>query len=397
MIQTTQMQKQALELCSALIRAASVSGDERNAVQVLEKAFETLGFHTTKVDRYGSIVGCIRGKRPGKKVLLDGHIDTVPVRADQWRHDPYGAAIDGGRLYGRGASDMKGALAAMVCGAAGYARSCGYDFPGEIHVSGVVFEELFEGVAAREVSASVQPDYVVIGEASELNVKIGQRGRAEVVVEVKGKPAHSANPEQGVNAVKKMCALLTAMENLPCATHPVLGKGILEVTDIISDPYPGASVVPQMCTATLDRRLLPGEDAQGVLRPINELIAQMASEDADFRAQTYIREASALCYTGQDIGSHRFFPAWLYQASDSFVQAVVKGLREIGQAPELSHYSFCTNGSHYAGERGIRTLGYGPSTERLAHTIDEYIQLEQLYAAVLGYESIIGSLLGLGA
>ena len=105
-------------------------------------------------------------------------------------------------------------------------------------------EECFEGVAARSVSELVKPDYVVIGEASLCNLKIGQRGRAEIVVETFGVPAHSANPEKGINAVYAMCRVVEAIHGLHSPEDPTLGKGILELTDIKSEPYPGASVVP---------------------------------------------------------------------------------------------------------------------------------------------------------
>ena len=75
------------------------------------------------------------------------------------------------------------------------------------------------------------------------------------------------------------------------------------------------------------------------------------------------------------------------------MQAVLSGLRASGLAPAVSHYAFCTNGSHYAGEAGIPTLGYGPSLETLAHTIDEYVEIEQLDLAEKGYRAIIGALL----
>ena len=111
-----------------------------------------------------------------------------------------GEVVDG-KLYGRGTSDMKGAVASFTAAANFFAKDTARDFPGEIYIAGVVHEECFEGVAARSVSEIVKPDYVVIGEASLCNLKIGQRGRAEIVVETFGVPAHSANPEKGVNAV----------------------------------------------------------------------------------------------------------------------------------------------------------------------------------------------------
>ena len=89
----------------------------------------------------------------------------------------------------------------------------------------------------------------------------------------------------------------------------------------------------------------------------------------------------------------RFFPGWLYEESDDFVQAVLAELRALGQDPSITQYSFCTNGSHYAGEAGIKTFGLGPSREDLAHTVDEYIELDQLYKVTDCYYGVMQVLL----
>ena len=115
-------------------------------------------------------------------------------------------------------------------------------------------------------------------EASQLNLKIGQRGRAEIVVETFGKPCHSANPEKGINAVYKMEKVIEAIRGLVPTEHPVLGKGILELTDIKSAPYPGASVVPEYCRATYDRRLLVGETNS--ISPMRRLFSPGGSQFA---------------------------------------------------------------------------------------------------------------------
>ncbi|KPI51418.1 peptidase M20, partial [Clostridioides difficile] len=209
----------------------------------------------------------------------------------------------------------------------------------------VVHEEIFEGVSAREISKAVEPDYVVIGESSELNLKIGQRGRGEIVVETFGKPAHSANPEKGVNAVYKMANVIQKIQQLVPPTHPVLGDGILVLTDIKSSPYPGASVVPDYCKATFDRRLLVGETREGVLAPIQALLDEMMKEDPELNAKVSYAVEKADCYTGNTIESERFFPGWLYDEEDEFVQAAYKGLKEAGIDSEITQYSFCTNGS----------------------------------------------------
>lgn len=391
----SQEEKQAVEeLCIDLIKRPSNSGQEGGVVEALRAYMEKNNFDEVVVDKYGSIIGCIKGNRPGPKILFDGHIDTVPVPDPSlWKHNPYGGEKENGRIYGRGASDMKGAVAAMCVGAVKFARATGRDFAGSIYVAGVVHEECFEGIAAREISAQVQPDVVIIGEASELNLKIGQRGRAEVVLETFGVPAHSASPHKGVNAVHAMMKLAAEVDTFVPQQHPILGPGVSVLTDIISTPYPGASVVPSHCRATYDRRLLVGETPATVIAPFQEAIDKLAAQDPTFKAQVHFAKGKENCHTGNTIEGERFFPGWLFEEGEDFIQRSLKGLREIGLTPAISHYSFCTNGSHYAGEKGIRTFGFGPSQETLAHTIDEYIEQSQLHAATDGYAALCQSLL----
>lgn len=391
----TQDQKNDVkELTRELIKTPSYSGREDGVVKVLRAYMEKNGFDDVVVDKYGSIIGCIKGKRPGPKILYDGHIDTVPVPDPKvWKRDPFGAEVVDGKIYGRGASDMKGSVAAMAAAAVNVAKETGRDFAGEIYVAGVVHEECFEGVAAREISKLVNPDVVIIGEASELNLKIGQRGRAEIVVETFGVPAHSANPEKGVNAVLSMMRLVGELEKMEPSAQPVLGKGVSVLTDIISTPYPGASVVPSHCRATYDRRLLVGDTLENVLKPFQDAVKKMEAADPNFKGKVSYAFGKEHCHTGNDIEGERFFPGWLFEEKAEFVQKALAGLKGIGQNPTITHYSFCTNASHYAGEKGIRTIGYGPSRENLAHTIDEHIEESQLYGATEGFAAISKALL----
>lgn len=393
MLNETQKQE-VVDLCRKLIQAQSYSGHEDQVAARLQAYYKANGFDSVRVDDYGNVIACIRGKRPGPKLLFDGHIDTVPVPdPSKWTHDPFAAEIVDGRIYGRGTSDMKGAVAAYTCAAAHFAKETNRDFAGEIYVDGVVHEECFEGVAARAISAFVKPDYVVIGEASHLNLKVGQRGRAEVVVETFGKPCHSANPEKGINAVYQMARVIEAIRTLEPPHHPVLGDGILELTDIKSFPYPGASVVPDYCRATYDRRLLVGETKESVLAPIQALLDKLMAEDPQLKAKVSYAVGREKCYTGNEISGERFFPGWLYDQNDGFVQAVYQELQNMGYTPSITEYNFCTNGSHYAGEAGIKTFGLGPSLENLAHTIDEYIEIDQLQKVCDCYGGVMRALL----
>lgn len=385
--------EQLISLCQSLIRIPSLSGQEEQVARFIEKTMHAYGYDEVQIDKHGSVLGCIRGKRPGKRILMDGHIDTVDIAdRDRWTHDPFGAEIENGRIYGRGTSDMKGSVSAMISAAARFAKDTNRDFAGSIYVSGSVHEECFEGVATREISRLAEPDYVIIGEATSTTLKIGQRGRAEVVLETIGKPCHSSNPEAGINAVYHMSALIEEIQKLTFRHHPVLGDGILVLTDIISSPYPGASVVPSLCRATFDRRTLVGETEESVLAQVNEVIDKVKARIPQLNARCYLAEGQEACWTGERISAKRFFPAWLLREDDEYVQKVRAGLEKAGIHAPISHFAFCTNGSHFCGEQGIPTIGFGPSLECLAHVVDEYIEIEQLLKACEGFCGILSEL-----
>lgn len=380
-----------LSLCGDLIGQESCSGEEMGAANALAGFFRARGLGEITIDRLGNVIILLRGDRPGKTVLFDGHLDTVPViDAEQWTHPPFSATLEGEKLFGRGTSDMKCALACMAAAAADYYEQTHGHYSGTIAIVGVVHEECFEGVAAREISARVKPDLVVIGEASECNLKIGQRGRAEIVLETFGKSAHSASPQKGVNAVYHMTELVRRVRELVPPQSKDLGPGILELTDIKSAPYPGASVVPNYCRATYDRRLLVGETKESVLAPIQAVIDSAAKEIPNLSAKVSLARGEERCYTGETVSGERFFPGWAFEETDDFVQKALRGLRGAGVSASVTHYNFCTNGSHYAGEAGIPTIGFGPSAETLAHTRDEWVALEQIQTALNGYLGLLG-------
>ena len=182
-----------------VIRIPSYSGQEGAVADFLHDKMLSFGFDEVQRVRYGSILGCIHGNKPGPTILMDGHIDTVDViDSSEWAHDPFGAEMADGKIYGRGTSDMKGSVAAMIYAASSFSD---HDFAGDIYISCTVHEECFEGVSSREITKLVHPDFVIIGEATSTTVKIGQRGRAEIVVETEGISCHSSNPEKGLNAV----------------------------------------------------------------------------------------------------------------------------------------------------------------------------------------------------
>ena len=373
-----------ISLTQSLIRTPSISGEESAVVDVLLGGMRAAGFDGFWRDDYGSAVGVVLGAAPGPTLMLCGHCDTVGIAPGvQWRHDPFGGEIEDGFIYGRGAADMKAALAAMIHAAGAVDRS---RLRGRLIVAATVMEENLEGAALKAIMDVIRPDYVVIGEATELNLNRGGRGRAEDHLETVGRPAHSSNPEVGRNAVLDMLPVVAAAAALPVRSDPLLGPGICALTDIISDPYPAHSVIPSRCRVTYDRRLLPGETAEGVLAEF-QVLAAAAPPGADLRVR--IADGAHRTYTGRLLVGPKFLPAWIFPEDHPFVAAALRGLRAAGLDPAIGAYRFCTDAAYSAGIAGVPTVGFGPGREQDAHVVDERVAIADLLAAARGYRGII--------
>ena len=361
-----------------LVRTPSPSGREGDVAALVRAEMERLGYDV-EVDELGNVVGTLDAG-PGPCVLFDAHMDTVGVTDPAaWSADPAGELRDG-RLYGRGSTDMKGPLAALIHGAAAAPLRSG-----RVVVSASIAEEMIEGFATVAVARRARPDVAVICEPSSRRVVVGQRGRAELIVEVDGRPSHSSRPDLGVNAVDAMADVLRAARELELPSHPELGQAILVATDVISRPFPALSVLPDRCTATFDRRTLPGEGEAEVLEPLRAAVgAAVAPHGATGRVE--IGGARFDAYTGAPVEAPNFAPAW-YTGADAPVARTA--LDALGAEPGL--WVFCTNGSATAA-LGIATIGYGPGDETLAHRVDEHIELDELHAGARGYAALAAAL-----
>jgi putative selenium metabolism hydrolase len=381
----------------SLVRTRSVSGDERLAVLSFVELLRHLGFDEVTTDALGNVIGIIRGARAGGRICFEGHIDTVSEGdVYLWNRDPFGGEVSDGRIWGRGTSDMKGALVAMAHGLASLLDER-ETLAGEIVLTAVVAEEIFEGVAFGHVLDALLPDVVVVGEATQLELAIGQKGRAEICIEVFGKSAHSSCPSAGVNAIKGFANLFSSIEELKLPIDPTLGPAILEPVDIISQPWPGASVIPSLCRSTWDRRLLPGERKSEVIASVQKTLDRECKRLPGVSARASLVEAEAETWTGKKLKAKRFFPAWLNQESSEIVTLARSALVASGLPDKVRTWGFCTDGSESAGQRGIPTIGFGPSREDLAHVADEYVAISELLAAAKGYGQLARALAGLFA
>ena len=378
--------ERVINLAQELVKRPSTTGEEGALAEYLRSVLPDYGFDEAEIDPYGNVIGRIGEPAPGG-LLFDGHIDTVGVHNPlEWQHNPLGGEVNHEKIYGRGISDMKGAIAAALVAVAEL-REEGWTPLAPFWFSGTVCEEVAEGALLEKVIDWVQPDKVIIGEATSLHLAVGQRGRAEIVLEAIGKSAHSAHAEIGINAIERaMQALVQIQTKFKAPRSVFLGEGSLVATDIISDPYPGRSVVPSRCVVTFDRRVLLGESAQSVIQALADCLPP------ELGVLVRLASYSLKTYTGHTITGESFAPAWYVDPAHELVQDALDCLNKAGIQTGLKTYGFCTNGSGSAGKRKIFTLGFGPGHEGDAHITDEALVIDQLVGAVQGYKELFRSL-----
>ena len=375
-----------------LVRIPSPSTQEGALATRVAEEMRRVGFADVWTSRIGSVIGRI-GPGHGPKLLFDGHMDTVDVGDPaRWSRPPYGGVIENGVLYGRGACDMKGGLAAMLYGTKTLLDS-GVQLGGDLYVAAVVQEEPCEGLAARVLieEEGLRPDFVVLGEPTNLQISLGQRGRIEIQVDVQGRAAHASSPALGENAIHNAARLVFGIELLASrlATDSFLGQGTVVVTQINSLAA-SRNAVPDACSFWIDRRLTLGETERKALAEIQSIITT-----EEISAQFQVTEYRDTSYTGYSRQVKQSFPAWVIPEDHALAQAAVRSVREtLGYRPRLGYWAFSTDGAYTAGLADIPTIGFGPGEERYAHTVDDQVRLNDVVDAARVYARLAVDLLG---
>jgi putative selenium metabolism hydrolase len=384
-------QEAMVAFAQELVRIPSPSTQEGEVALRLSQEMQALGFTEVFTDRIGNVVGRI-GPGRGRKLVFDGHMDTVRVgdRAS-WGRDPYGGQVEGGILYGLGAVDMKGALAAMVYGVKALTRS-GVGLAGDLYVVGVVQEEPSEGLAIRVLveEEGLLPDCVVLGEATNMQLRRGHRGRMEIKVTVHGRSCHASDPSQGLNAIHTAARLVFGVELL--APHLLddafLGQGTLTVTDI---ECAGGSrnALPSRCSFYIDRRLTVGETEERALTEIEGIISREGAH-----ADVAVAEQEMASYTGYRCQARSVHPAWIMPEGHPLLRQASRAIEgALGYRPKIGRWNFSTDGAYTMGVAGIPTIGFGPGDEKYAHTTEDQVPVADLVRAAQGYAAIAAEIL----
>lgn len=361
--------KSTIELCQAFVRIPSPSGQEGDLAARVAQEMSGRGFHDVSVDAFGSVVGRLLGATHGPVVLFDVHLDTVaPARPEQWRYGPWDGAIEGGQLWGLGAADVKGSLAALIAGLASLPRA---DLHGEIVLSASVCEENLTGAALTQILASQHVDVAIIAEPTELRLGSAQRGRGDVLVTAHGRSAHTSQPELGDNAVYKMLEAVSRLRSLPQPGDPELGSGVFELVEIVSEPLPGTAHVPHRCRTRFLARVLPEETDAGFLDRLHAALAGMDGVELS------LEPSRQVCYTGATLAHSGFLPGWRTPPEAPWLARLQAALVDAGLGAQTFAARFGCNASACAGA-GIPAFIYGPGSLRYAHAVDERISLSEL-------------------
>ncbi len=360
-----------VEVLKTLISIKSYSGEEREIAYVIRDFLEENGVDKAFIDSYGNVIGVLRGEGNGK-IVFEGHMDVVPPGdLEQWRYPPFEPKIVDGKIYGRGASDMKGAIAAMISSITLITKPSA-----DIYYVFVPYEENAEGVCfsrAIEETLRITPDLVVLGEATGLNVYRGHRGRAVIKITVRGISAHASMPELALNPINSLADIITRLNSIELPVHNVLGRSTLSPTIIKCEPQ-SPPMIPDRCEMIIDYRMIPSEHKEEIISRIKNAIQQV---EGLIDVQYLIDRARM--WTGKTVTIEHYFPAWIYQGELSL--HILSLIKKYNSKAILGYWRFSTDGVYSAGTRNIPTIGIGPGNEELAHRPNEYVSIKELEAS----------------
>ncbi len=374
------MNEELIKETQKLLSFESYPGKEKEVSDYVETLMKRLGFRDVFRDEYGSVFGFVGPKQKTTALLFDSHTDVMPVRGN-WKFPPFAGVINEGKLYGRGSTDMKGSLCASIFGAIEADRN--NKLKKQYVVSASVLEEEIEGIALGKIMDRVEPENVVICEPSKLKIKLGHKGRIEYLLHVNGQTFHSAFPDTFDNTIHLAAQAISALRDIKFTNSHEMGKGVLTPTGLVTNS--NTSMAPSKTSIRFDRRTVPGDDESVTKNEIMNIVEKISPNSFSLD----IEERETLTYTGEKIPCRKIFPSWEIDKNHQLVKSLTQAVQNNGIPTEFGYWEFCTNGVESMGKRKVNTIGFGPGNEELAHTTDEYVELEHLDKACKVYGELI--------
>ena len=366
-------ENELLRLLQDFIRIESVNPNlvtggagELEIASYIEERLKEIGLEvqTQEVEENRTnVIGLLKGTGEGKSIMLNGHIDTVSI--DGMNIEPLNPKVEHGKVYGRGALDMKSSLAAMIMAAKSVVES-GMKLKGDVLLTFVVDEE-YRSSGTEKLIEAYFADAAVVCEPTNLGVGIAHKGFVWARIEILGKRAHGSLPDEGVDAITKAGKVLVEIEKLDTEHlrykhHPLLGPPSVHASIIRGGIE--LSTYPDWCEVQLERRILPEEDYSTFEHEIGDIIERIESEDGDFKARSNV-----------------FFwrPALEVSPDQVIVQSLYKAAtRVLRKEPVLCGVNWWLDSALFA-EAGIPVAIFGPSGKGL-HASVEYVDFDSVIA-----------------
>ncbi|MET3320577.1 UNVERIFIED_ORG: succinyl-diaminopimelate desuccinylase [Peribacillus simplex] len=367
-------ESKSVRFLQSLIQVNSVNpqGNEKRVAEVIQTYLKSSNLQVELDDlgndRANLFVTYPNVKSDDRYLVYSGHFDTVPTGKVEWEHDPFSGKLIDNKVFGRGATDMKSGVAAMVLALECIERA-GVQLNGKLQFVGTAGEEV-DGYGAKKVVEKGQIDKataLVVSEPSENELYTSHKGCLWLEIITYGKTAHGSMPDQGINAITAMNELMNRLHayEFEYSPHPLLGYPTINIGTIEGGVK--TNVVPDQCNLTLDIRTVPGQDNDSILHDIETMIKE-------------ISEKSQSTYQIKVI--NRMDSVSTNEVDDFVKLAVQSGKNHVNLDLRPSGVNYYTDASVYWPHLRIPTIIIGPGNPRLAHQPDEYVEIDKFLESI---------------
>jgi len=373
-------------VCQDLIKIGSINppGDELTIAEYCADFLRSLGFEVNLLqhsEKRASVLACLRGTGQKPGVMVCGHLDTVPIGAIPWKHAPLSGEISDGKIWGRGASDMKGGIATILASAQELVKS-NFAPQGDLWV-GLTAGEETDFLGALEISKrhEVLPlQILLIPEPSSNEIFLAQKGALWIEIGMEGKTAHGSMPDLGINTVELMSQFIHQFKTLvfPFQPHPLLDACTAAVTTIHGGEK--INVIPDNCFSTIDIRTMPGQNHKIILDQVANLLKNLEDNAPGLKTKIKILKDYAAVET--DFKNPIVKPIHAAASTVLGSEVPIKGVR------------FFTDSAVLTPAWEVPMVLCGPGHAELAHQPDEYVEISLLKQAVEIYSLALKNYLG---
>ncbi|MCZ2073574.1 MAG: M20 family metallopeptidase [Bryobacteraceae bacterium] len=366
-----------VETLAGLVRINSINPayeggtPEAALVEYIEQFFTSRSIRTWRQEVFPgrpNLIAAVPGRQSSRRLILEAHTDTASVKG--MTIPPFEPRVEGGRLYGRGACDTKGGLAAMMHALAAVAES-GRKPPCEVWLVAAADEEYsYRGVV--KLCEGITAHGAVVAEPTSMRLVTATKGCVRFKVHTRGRAAHSSKPHLGVNAISGMARVILAIEkdceSLKTRSHPLLGSGTCNIGIVRGGTQ--VNIVPDECSIEIDRRLLPGEEPRATVEHFREVVKAVPGVDARVDAPML-----------EDLPLDT-------RIDEKIVLAASAALADLGLSPAPAGVPYGSDASKLAAA-GVPSVVFGPGSIDQAHAAVEYVDLSEVEQASEFYRRIM--------